>query len=78
LNKLTRQLTPGCLGWASWSIADAPPPSSTGPVNIFPHPGGRYVVVLTKGPKADSVKNVIATRGYELLTRGTHIELTAP
>ena len=48
------------------------------PVNVFPHPGDRYLVALTYGPDTDWVKNVIAGGGCELLTRGTHIELTAP
>jgi deazaflavin-dependent oxidoreductase (nitroreductase family) len=48
------------------------------PVNIFPRPDGRYVVALTYGPDTDWVKNVLAAGGCELLTRGTHLELTAP
>jgi deazaflavin-dependent oxidoreductase (nitroreductase family) len=48
------------------------------PVNVFPRPGGRYVVALTYGPDTDWVKNVLAAGGCELLTRGTHLELTAP
>jgi deazaflavin-dependent oxidoreductase (nitroreductase family) len=48
------------------------------PVNVFPRPGGRYVVALTYGPGTDWVKNVIAACGCELLTRGTHFELNAP
>jgi len=48
------------------------------PVNVFPRPGDRYVLALTYGPDTDWVKNVMAAGGCELLTRGTHIELTAP
>lgn len=48
------------------------------PVNVFPRPGGRYVLALTYGPDTDWVKNVIAAGRCELLTRGTHLELTAP
>jgi deazaflavin-dependent oxidoreductase (nitroreductase family) len=48
------------------------------PVNVFPRPGGRYVLALTYGPDTDWVKNVMAAGGCELLTRGKHIELTAP
>lgn len=48
------------------------------PVNVFPRPGGRYVLALTYGPDTDWVKNVIAAGGCELLTSGSHIELTAP
>jgi len=48
------------------------------PVNIFPRPGGRYVIALTYGPDTDWVKNVLAAGGCELLTRGTRLALTAP
>ena len=48
------------------------------PVNVFPRPGERYVLALTYGTDTDWVKNVIAAGGCELLTRGAHIELTAP
>lgn len=48
------------------------------PINVFPRPGGRYVLALTYGADTDWVRNVIAAGGCELLTRGAHIELTAP
>jgi deazaflavin-dependent oxidoreductase (nitroreductase family) len=48
------------------------------PVNVFPRPGGRYVVALTYGPDTDWLKNVLAAGGCELLTGGRHVELTAP
>lgn len=48
------------------------------PVNVFPRPGGRYVLALTYGADTDWVKNVLATGGCELLTRGKRIKLTAP
>lgn len=48
------------------------------PVNLFQRPGGRYVLALTYGPDTDWVKNVLAAGGCELVTRGRHIELTAP
>jgi len=48
------------------------------PVNVFPRPAGRYVLALTYGSDTDWVKNVMAAGGCELLTRGRHIELTAP
>ena len=48
------------------------------PVNVFPRPGDRYVLALTYGADTDWVKNVMAAGGCELLTRGTHVELTAP
>jgi deazaflavin-dependent oxidoreductase (nitroreductase family) len=48
------------------------------PVNVFPRPGGRYVLALTYGADTDWVRNVIAAGRCELLTRGRRIELTAP
>lgn len=48
------------------------------PVSVFRRPGGRYVLALTYGADTDWVKNVVAAGGCELLTSGTHIELTAP
>ena len=48
------------------------------PVNVFPRPGGRYVVALTYGPDTDWLKNVLAAGGCELLTGGRHIKLTTP
>lgn len=48
------------------------------PVNVFPRPGGRYVIALTYGPDTDWVKNVIAAGGCELLTRGSQVTLTMP
>lgn len=48
------------------------------PVNVFPRPGGCYVVALTYGPDADWLKNVLAAGGCELLTGGRQIELTSP
>ena len=48
------------------------------PVNVFPRPGGRYVMALTYGADTDWVKNVLAAGGCDLVTRGEHIELTSP
>lgn len=48
------------------------------PVNVFPRPGGRYVIALTYGPDTDWVKNVIAAGGCELLTHGRQVTLTMP
>jgi deazaflavin-dependent oxidoreductase (nitroreductase family) len=48
------------------------------PVNVFPRPGGRYVVALTYGPDTDWCKNVLAAGGCELLSGGRIIELTSP
>lgn len=47
------------------------------PVNVFEEPDG-YVVVLTYGPGADWVRNVLAAGGCELITRGHTVKLTAP
>ena len=48
------------------------------PVNVFPRPGGRYVVALTYGLDTDWLKNVLAAGGCELLTSGRQIKLTSP
>lgn len=48
------------------------------PVNVFPRPGGRYVVALTYGPDTDWLRNILASGGCELLTVGKHLELTSP
>jgi deazaflavin-dependent oxidoreductase (nitroreductase family) len=47
------------------------------PVNVFVAPGG-YVVALTYGTSSDWVKNVLAARGCDLVTRGRTVHLTAP
>lgn len=47
------------------------------PVNVFPH-DDRFVFALTYGPGTDWVKNVLAAGGFELLTRGHRVRLTAP
>ena len=48
------------------------------PVNVFPRPGGRYVVALTYGPDTDWCKNVVAAGGCELVSGGRMIALTSP
>lgn len=48
------------------------------PVNVFPRPGGRYVLALTYGSDTDWLKNVMAAGGCELLTRGRQIRLAGP
>jgi deazaflavin-dependent oxidoreductase (nitroreductase family) len=48
------------------------------PVNVFPRPGGRYVMALTYGPDTDWVKNVVAAGGCTLLTRSGQVRLTRP
>jgi deazaflavin-dependent oxidoreductase (nitroreductase family) len=47
------------------------------PVNVFRRPGG-YVVALTYGPDADWVRNVLASGGCALETRGRTVRLTRP
>jgi len=79
LNKVTRQLAP----WVPGLGVVVHRGRTSGrqyrtPVNVFPRPDDRYVLALTYGPGTDWVKNVIAAEGCELLTRSTHIELTAP
>ena len=79
LNKVTRQVAPWLpgLGVVVHRGRRSGRQYRT-PVNVFPRPGGRYVVALTYRPDTDWVKNVMAAGGCELLTRGKHIELTAP
>jgi deazaflavin-dependent oxidoreductase (nitroreductase family) len=47
------------------------------PVNVFAAPGG-YVIALTYGSESDWVKNVVATGGCVLVTRGRTRRLTTP
>ena len=47
------------------------------PVNVFAH-DGRFAVALTYGRQAEWVKNVLAARGCELVTRGRRHHLTDP
>jgi deazaflavin-dependent oxidoreductase (nitroreductase family) len=47
------------------------------PVNVF-RSGPRYVIALTYGVESDWVKNVLAARGCDLVTRGHRHRLTAP
>lgn len=47
------------------------------PVNVF-RAGDGYVIALTYGPETDWVKNVLATGGCELRTRGQTIPLGSP
>ena len=47
------------------------------PVNVFPRPGG-YVIALTYGPDSDWVRNVLASGGGTLETRGRTLWLTRP
>jgi len=79
LNKVTRQFAPWLpgLGIVIHRGRTSGQQYRT-PVNVFPRAGGRYVLALTYGADTDWVKNVIAAGGCELLTRGKHLELTAP
>ena len=47
------------------------------PVNVFRRPGG-YVIALTYGPDPDWVRNVLASGGCLLETRGRTVRLTRP
>jgi deazaflavin-dependent oxidoreductase (nitroreductase family) len=47
------------------------------PVNVFSRPAG-YVIALTYGPNSDWVRNVLASGGCELETRGRTVHLTRP
>jgi deazaflavin-dependent oxidoreductase (nitroreductase family) len=47
------------------------------PVNVFRRPGG-YVIALTYGPETDWVRNVLASGGCALETRGRTLQLTRP
>ena len=79
LNKFTRQLAPWLpgLGVVVHRGRTSGKQYRT-PVNVFPRPGGRYVLALTYGTDTDWVKNVVAAGGCTLITRGTDLDLTAP
>src|SRR5690242_18534552 len=47
------------------------------PINVFKR-GDKYIVALTYGPNADWVRNVLASGGCTLETRGRTIRLTDP
>jgi deazaflavin-dependent oxidoreductase (nitroreductase family) len=47
------------------------------PVNVFRGPGG-YVVALAYGPDSEWVRNVLASGGCILETRGRTVRLTRP
>ncbi|HMA37864.1 MAG TPA: nitroreductase family deazaflavin-dependent oxidoreductase [Chloroflexia bacterium] len=47
------------------------------PVNVFRR-GNGYVIALTYGPEADWVRNVLASGGCKLKTRGRTNRLTRP
>ncbi len=47
------------------------------PVNVFRRADG-YVIALTYGPDADWVRNVLASGGCTLETRGRTLRLTRP
>ena len=47
------------------------------PVNVFRAPEG-FTVALTYGRESEWVKNVLATGGCELATRGVRYQLSAP
>ena len=47
------------------------------PVNVF-RSGDGYVIALTYGSGSEWVRNVLASRGCDLVTRGRRYRLTAP
>ena len=47
------------------------------PINAF-RDGNDYIIALTYGSDSDWVKNVLATGGCEIVTRGQRIRLTNP
>ena len=69
LNKVTRHLAPWLpgLGVVVHRGRTSGKQYRT-PVNVFPRPGGRYVLALTYGTDTDWVKNVIAAGGCTLLS----------
>ena len=79
LNRVTRSLFP-CLPGLGVVVHRGRSAGKTyrTPANVFPRPGGRFIVALTYGPDTDWVKNVLAAGGCELLTGGRQIEPTAP
>jgi deazaflavin-dependent oxidoreductase (nitroreductase family) len=78
LNRLTRRVAPWMPGFGV--VAHSGRRSGRRyqtPVNVFPGKDG-YLLALTYGPDSDWVKNVLAARGCELLTRGRTIRLISP
>lgn len=78
LNPLTRQLA----GWAPGFAIVVHTGRRSGrvyhtPVNAF-RDGDDYLIALTYGAEADWVRNVLASGGCKLLTRGRSISLTRP
>lgn len=47
------------------------------PINAF-RDGDDYIIALTYGPNRDWVRNVLAARGCEMVTRGKQISLANP
>ncbi len=47
------------------------------PVNVFPR-SGKYIIALTYGPDSDWVRNVLASGGCTLETRGRTLRLSRP
>src|SRR5262245_11864871 len=47
------------------------------PVNVFQR-AGKYIIALTYGPETDWVRNVLASGGCTLETRGRQIRLSRP
>ena len=78
LNRLTRRIAP----WAPGFGVVVHQGRRSGrtyrtPVNVFPTPDG-VRIALTYGADSDWVKNVVASGGCRLLTRGRELSLTGP
>ena len=48
------------------------------PLNVFPKPGGGFVIALTYGPDTDWLKNISAAGGCTITTRGVSHRLVNP
>ncbi len=78
LNRVTRHVAPWMPGFGV--VAHAGRRSGRRyqtPVNVFPAADG-YLLALTYGPDSDWVKNVLASGGCELVTRGRTVRLVSP
>ena len=77
-NRVTRPLAPHLPGFAV--IVHTGHTSGKRyetPVNVFTRADG-FVIALTYGTQSDWVRNVVATGGCELITRGRHHRLGNP
>jgi deazaflavin-dependent oxidoreductase (nitroreductase family) len=78
LNRITRPLAPHLPGFGVViHVGRKSHREYRTPINVFKRPGG-YTVALTYGPDSEWVKNVLASGGCTLITRGKTIHLTNP